>query len=301
MERIEFYKNRTLSERFSASIDFLKQNWKVLYKNILIGAIPLALLGGFFMQYYLRASLANIYLNFGGAVSQLFYIGLYFVFMIILMIYLNAMPGAVLKKYDEGKLTPSTGWNDLHKTMLSLSGKTFVIGLILWVIIVITVFIIAAIIGMLFSGITSGRSFAFAGIIFVLVMFIMLGLMFAFAPFLALAPFPAYFSGAGNRESIKIAFGMGFRNWGSMIVTLILAGIALYVIIIIFSIPNIIVAAMFHGEVNLLTFVFSFLTIFGEILTYPIMFIFIAFQYFSIVEKEQSVSLQSKVSEFENL
>jgi len=36
-------------------------------------------------------------------------------------------------------------------------------------------------------------------------------------------------------------------------------------------------------------------------LTYPIMFIFIAFQYFSIMEKEQGVSLQSKVSEFENL
>ena len=297
MEKIEFYKNRSLSERFSASIDFLKQNWKVLYKNVLIGAIPLAIFIGYFAQYYETAWLTRIYSG-GGGIPNLPFIFLYFVLMIILMIYLNAMPGAILKKYGEGKLTPSTGWGDLSGTMFSLSGKSFAVGFIIWIIIMITIAIIAAIVGMLFSGIVSGGAMI---IIIPIIMVIALGFIFIFAPSLTLAPYPAYFSEARIWESIKIAFGMGFRNWGSIIVTLILAGITIYVITIIFAIPSIVTAMFSPGKISLLTFIFSFLIFLGEILTYPIMFIFIAFQYFSIMEKEQGVSLQSKVSEFENL
>jgi len=298
MERIEFYKNRSLSERFSASIDFLKQNWKVLYKNVLIGALPLAIIGGFFMQYYQQLSFGNIYSS--RTFPNLFFISLYFVVIIIMVIYVNAMTGAVLKKYGEEKLTSSTGWGELSGTMFSLFGKTFLIGLILWGIVLIVIAIIAGLIIMLFSGISSGGG-AFAFIIGMISVFIALGFIFIFAPFLSLAPYPAYFSGAGIWESIKIAFGMGFRNWGNVIVTLLLAGIAMYIIAMIFSIPNVIVTLFSRGEVTVLTFIFSFIALLGNILTYPIMFIFIAFQYFSIVEKEQGVSLQSKVSEFENL
>ena len=299
MERIEFYKNRSLSERFSASIDFLKQNWKVFYKNILIGAIPLAIFIGFFAQYYEKAWLTKIYSG-GTAVPNLLFIFLYFVLMIILMIYLNAMPGAILKKYGEGKLTSSTGWGDLTGTMFSLFGKTFAIFFILWIIIILIVAMIAGLIIMLFSGITSGGG-AFAFILGMISVVIALGFIFIFAPFLALAPYPAYFSGVGNWKSIKIAFGMGFRNWGSIIVTLLLAGISIYVITIIFAIPSIFATMLSPGEITFLTFISSFLIFLGEILTYPVMFVFIAFQYFSIVEKEQGISLQSKVSEFENL
>jgi len=294
MERIEFYKNRTLSERFSASIDFLKQNWKVLYKNVLIGALPLAIIGGYFAQYYQQATLANLYS--GGTLANPFYILLYIIAFVALGIYLNSMPGAILKKYGEGKLTPSTGWNELSRSMFSLSGKTFAIGFMIGI--VIAVLAVAFVLA--FSFLADG---GVTGVFFVLAiaMLIMLAILFAFAPSLSLAFYPAYFSGAGNRESIKIAFGMGFRNWGSVIVTLILAGIVLYVVIVIFALPSIIMAFISRGEITFLTFIFTFLAVLGEILTYPIFFVFIAFQYFSIVESEQGVSLQSKVDEFENL
>ena len=294
MERIEFYKNRSLSERFSASVDFLKQNWKVLYKNILIGAIPLAIVGGYFAQYYLQASFTNIYS--GQALANPFYILLYVIAIVALGIYLNSMPGAILKKYGEGELTPSTGWNELSGSMFSLSGKTFAISFMVGIVIVV----LAATFGVVFSFLADG---GLTGVFFVfgIVLFIMLAILLAFSPSLSLIFFPAYFSGAGNRESIKIAFGMGFRNWGSAFVTLLLAGIVLYVIVVIFAIPSIIITFISPGEITFLTFLFTFITILGEILAYPIFFIFIAFQYFSIVEKEQGVSLQSKVSEFENL
>lgn len=290
MDRIEFYKNRTFGERFFASIDFLKQNWNVLFKNILIGALPLAIFGGYFMQYHQQSSLSNIYTG-GASLNPLFMI-LYFVAVISLVIYLNAMTGAVMIKYGEGNLTSGTGWRDLSGTMFSLSGKTFLIGLILWVISLVIVAVIAVIIGIFVSGVTAGNELAFSGIIFIITMFVILGLVFAFCPFLCLAYYPAYFSGASIWESIKIAFGMGFRNWGSVFATILLAGIVLFVIGAIFGIPNIVVTLFSsQGEMSIWTFIFSFLAIFGTVLTYPVMFIFIAFQYFSIVESEQGVSL----------
>jgi hypothetical protein len=257
----------------------------------LIGSLPLGIIVGYLAQYYQQATLFNID-SFGDMNLNLFFIILYFVVAMMLNIYLNAMTGAVLKNYGEGKLTPATGWGDLSKTLFSLSGKTFVITLITSVAIIA----LAAVFAITFSFLADFGVMVMVGIIIL----IMCAVLFAFLPSLSLSLFPAYFSGTGNRESIKIAFGMGFRNWGSVIVTLLLAGIIIYVIMVIFSIPNVIIT-LFHVEVGILTFLFSFIAILGNILTYPVFFVFIAFQYFSIVENEQGISLQSKVDEFENL
>jgi hypothetical protein len=300
MEKIEFYKNRTLSERFSASVDFLKQNWKMLYKNVLIGAIPLAIIVGYFMQYYQQSMLDNLYTG-GMTVNPLVMI-VYFISSVALVIYLNAMTGAVLKKYGERNPDSPIGWNDLYRDMLSLSGKTFLIYLIIWLIFIVIIAFVSIIIGIFISGLTAGNEWGFIGVITALVMFIFIGFLFAFAPFWALAQYPAYFSGAGIWKSIQIAFGMGFRNWGSIIVTLLLSTIVFGVIIMIFMIPYMVVSVLpSFGGLDILKFIFNFLYMLGTVLTYPVFFVFIAFQYFSIVESEQGVSLQSKVSEFENL
>jgi hypothetical protein len=266
----------------------------VLYKNVLIGAIPIAIISAYSLQYYQQVSFGNIYSY--DVFSNFLNIIIYILSAMVLSIYLSAMTGAVLKRYGEGKLTTSTGWSDLSKSMFSLSGKTFIIYLIIGMIVGVLAGIFALILGFVFAG-SAVVGFIVGGFF----VFILLAGLFAFLPSLALIMYPAYFSEASNLESIKIAFRMGFRNWGNVIVTLLLAGIAIYIVTAILSVPNIIVMLFTMGEVNILTFIFGFLSILGNVLTYPIMFIFIAFQYFSIVESEQGISLQSKVDEFENL
>ena len=54
-------------------------------------------------------------------------------------------------------------------------------------------------------------------------------------------------------------------------------------------------------EVNIISYILATLSAIGTLLAYPIMIVLFAFQYFSIVEKEEGVSLQSKMDEFENL
>ena len=291
MGKIEFYRDRTLSERFSASVDFLKQNWKVLYKNVLIGAIPLGIITGFLAQYYQQSTLLSISSGITTA-SYPFLTVLYVVLAVILSIYLNAVTGAVLKKYGEGRLAPATGWSDLSRSVFSLSGKTFVIGLLLGIVIVALSIIIALIFFFVFGDNFDRSNLA-------VVTFSAIGaataIALVFVPSLSLSLFPAYFSGTGNRQSIKIAFGMGFRNWGNVFVTVLLIGIAAFVVSVIFSIPTTVLAIVSPGAISILTFLFSFLTILGTILTTPVVFVFIAFQYFSIVEREQRFSPQSEV------
>ena len=166
MDKIEFYKNRTLSERFSASIDFLKQNWKVLYKNIFIGALPLAILSALGMQYYQKMSFGNMYSD--ALLIDMFFIIFYIVSAVALSIYLTAMTGAVLIRYGEGKLTSSTGWNDLNKSMFSLSGKTFVIGLMVGIVVGALVGILALLFGLSFSGIAVGNYLVVAFVVLLL-------------------------------------------------------------------------------------------------------------------------------------
>jgi hypothetical protein len=113
--------------------------------------------------------------------------------------------------------------------------------------------------------------------------------------------FPAYFSEKRIWESIKVSYVLGFKNWGSLFVALLLAGVMSMIVSIIFSLPYEIVSLFTWGQVNILTYILATLSAIGSVLAYPILFLIFAFQYFSIVEKEEGVSLQSQIDEFENL
>jgi len=292
--RIEFYKNRSIGERFSVSVDFLKQNWKVLYKNILIGGLPLAIMMSYFLAQQMNVELAHD--------VSVFFIHYVFFFLIsfLSMVYLYSMTGAVLYHYDRNQLSETTGWNDLKETFFRFSGKTVIISLSVYIPLIIFVVIFAAFSFVLGDFSSSGsQTLSIIVIIFFLILFI--GGAIALTPSFTILYFPAYFSGKGNWESIKIAFKLGFKNWGSLFVTIILAGIVLYIIYMLFLLPFIFVAIFSMGQVTIFTYIFALLPALAITMIYPIMSVIFAFQYFSIVEKEEGVSLQSRVSEFENL
>ena len=305
-DRIEFYKNRSIGERFSVAVDFLKQNWKVLYKNIMWGGLPLALLMSF-----LSARMMSVRPVAGvGAFSDLYgfllTIGLLSVVSFLIMLYLYSMTGAVLLHYDRNQLTETTGWGSLQATFFKLVGKTFLITLILYLLVIIITAIFAVI--MVISGfgaVTGGQLSGSAAVLIVFSVLLLLGICIVFIPFFTIIYFPAYFSGKSVWKSITIAFKLGFKNWGSLFVAFILTLIVFIVIYMIFSGPLQLVSlfATLGGiNVSYITyFLLAILSSIGTILSYPIMIVIFAFQYFSIVESEEGVSLQSKVSDFENL
>jgi hypothetical protein len=290
-KKIEFYKNRSIGERFSAAIDFLKQNWKVLYKNIVIFALPLMLVSAYFMQYYMRFVQGLPLGNFSYVLETIAFV----LASMLLSVVLYSITGTIIIKYENEELTEESGWNDLGSTFLSLAGKTVKI-----IFITIVCIILIVLIPLIVGGLTSFSS-SLAIIITILFVLLILGGTIALMPSLTLLLFPAYFSEASTFGSITEAFKLGFKNWGSLFVAILLAGIVLVIISTIFSLPYQILAFISPGQVGLLSFIFATIAQLGTLLITPAMIVIFAFQYFSITEKEKGISLQSKVADFENL
>jgi len=291
--RIEFYKNRDIGGRFSVAIDFLKQNWKVLYKNILLGGFPLAIILGIL-------SLNEVSYSVGNLPEFFMYYSLYIIVLLVNTIYLYSMTGAVLSHYGDNNLSDSSGWNDLKDTFFQFSTKTFLITLFVYIPIIMIIMIIAGIFGFSVTIFSSSGSQAISIFLLIIFIFILLALLIAFAPSFIMLFFPAYFSGKTVLESIKTSFVLGFKNWGSLFIAIILTVIFVIIVSIIFSLP-ILVMTILTTRVTIISYILAIFSTTGTLLVTPVTIIIFAFQYFSIVEKEEGISLQSQIDEFENL
>ena len=295
-ERIEFYKNRSIGERLSAAIDFLKQNWKVLYKNILLGGLPLAVILGFFLASQQGAASAS------GVFGVFLFTFLSLFISYLSMIYMYSMTGAVLLHYERDQLTETTGWSDLKDTFFRLAGKTTLISLVVFIPLILIVTLLVVIFSFSVAS-AAGSSASSLVSVMVMLLFILLffGVFIALAPSFVMLYFPAYFSDKEILQSIKISFVLGFRNWGSLFVSILLAGIVLGVVSVLFNLPFQLISLFSPGNISIVSYLLAVLSAIGSLIATPIMVVIFAFQYFSIVEKEEGVSLQSQIDEFENL
>lgn len=296
MNKIEFYKNRSLGERFSASAAFIRQNWKVMYKIILIPSIPLALLQGYFQQDYSQFW-ANLPKLFDGDTSWLSEIsnnnsGISSLIALLFALVLSSISSAIMSRYEEGSLSMETSLQDLSSKIVSNMKKLFFIGLTLSVMGIVAVIPIGLIIGILFA--------AHLPVLAAIVVFLLIVAICAIIPFLYLARFPALFRGEPTMGSIRKGFRLGFKNWGSTYAMIIILGIATSVISLILGVPYTIYL-LFGQPTGVVAYILGSISWLGAAFITPLTFVFFAFQYFAIAENEESISLQAKVEEFDNL
>jgi uncharacterized membrane protein YhaH (DUF805 family) len=305
-EKIEFYKNRTIGERFSAAGDFVRQNWQVLLKNIVYIGAPLALIQGYFMQNYMQGVFTNLnFMNPYNPYTNLNIVSYMFtmLFSMLLYLFLFSMIGAILSKYVKGSLTENTGWTDLKENVLSFAGKIFVQGFLLVLVILaisIVVGIIVAIIAFIVGDFASG-SFVVLGILMVIFAIFILVALFLFIPFLSLLPFPIFFENTSAWQGIKKSFKLGFRYWGSTFLTTLLGGLLAGIVSYILAMPYIVYSIFNMGTGGFIGYVLAMFSSLVIVVVYPVYIVFMGFQYTSIVEREEGVSLQDKVEEFDNL
>jgi hypothetical protein len=298
-EKIEFYKNRTIGERFSVAGDFIRQNWKVLLKNIAYIGAPLALLQGYFSQSSTQGLFTGL-LSYNPAapyanINWLHY-SLLFPFSSLLLLFLLSMTGSILNKYIKGSLTEETGWVDLKSQLFSFAGRIFLQGLILS----LAVFAIAIIISV-FAGLLSLGSFWTGIVIVILFGILVLGfLLFIFIP-LMLIPYPIFFEDASAWQGIKKGFRLGFKYWGSTFLTVLLGWLLSAAVSYILAMPYFIYILFNAGGNSLLGYALAMLSSLIGIIVLPVLIIFLSFQYTSIIEKEEGVSLQDKIEGFDNL
>lgn len=297
MDKIEFYKNRNLGERFSASAEFIRQNWKVMYQIVLIPAIPLALLQGYFQQGFVSGYLSNLSKVFsGGGITEMNNIyssggmWMYLLMALLFSLVVSAISGAVMSRYEDGLLSNETNLNDLSGKIFSNMGKLFLIGLAMTLITIVAVIIFVLMLIVIFK-ISKILSFLIA-----------FAVVIAVIPPFYLIRFPAIFQGESTLASIGKGYKLGFKNWGTTFLMVLILGIVGYVISLILSIPNSIWTITHIGSSpGGVSYILSALSSLGTAFVTPLVFVFMAFQYFSVAEKAEGISLQAKIKEFDNL
>jgi hypothetical protein len=291
-QKIEFYKRRSVGEVLSAAADFLRQNWKILYKNILIIGVPLAILQGIFLRNYVAITLTATF-------NGLFFLNALAVFIVFLLLslFLYSITATIINRYGEGTLTENAKWVDLKEEVYSYAGKTFLIGVLLF----IAIFVLS-----IFAGIIIGGMAAFSAVVAVVFTIIIVGLFIAFAPGLSLILFPAYFHGETAWSSFTTGISLGFRHWGTTFLVLLVSGIVTAVFSVVLSVPfqlwqsfNLLFPAGVIGMI--ISYIFAILSSLAGLISIPVLLVFLSFQYFNVVEKEEGVSVQSGVDEFDNL
>lgn len=296
---VEMYKNRNLGERFSASATFFRQNWKVLLKNLAYVGVPLAIINGFFMQRYMADMFAIINQSienpYNVAPPNL---GAYALFMLISMalnLFIPSVTGAILWRNKQGSLSQEDGWSVLGSHILKNAGQLFLQFLLIFGALIAS---IAIIMGLAFL-VPSGSGIV-AGIVGSILMLIYLIALFFITPGLSLAIFPIVLEEISAWKALKKGFKLGTKYWGSTFLTLLLGGLIMGIINYAFSIPSLAYNLITQGS-GILGIVFSILPTLGSLIILPIYIIFLGFQYTSIIDQEEGVSVQNRINQFDNL
>ena len=277
---IELYKKRSIGERFSATSDFISQNGKVLFKNLLYIGIPLALLQGFLMQNYTVEimRMTASYLNPAESMFTPSYLGLMFV-SICFSLFVYVVTGAILKKYQEGTLNKDTAWSDLKQDVFPFAGKLFLQGLICMLgFMIVSGILVAFVIGILFTnGVT--------GLVPLITMFIIFALMIIILPPFILIPFPIFFENASAWQGVKKGLKLGFKNWASTFLTFLLGVLIYSIVYYIVSMPYIIHFMLTNGAGGFTGYFLAIISAISLLFLTPISLVFFGFQYTSLVEK----------------
>ncbi len=271
IEKIEFFKQRELSEIINATFTFLRQNFLKLGKCILflVGPVVLltALLAGFFQESLLEAQLNEDFVSLGQ---------LYLAYFILAMISTGLLAAVVyeyISLYVEKELTEfdvSDVWNAAKNLLVKYIGASIVMGIVVFI----------------------GFMFCFVP-----------GIYFAIAfslTFVALVREKTGVFQAMSRSK-ELVSGYWWFTFGLIIIFVIIQ----IVLMLIFYVPQLVVSfiAGFHaaegtavtGSYNFLTIAASFIATIGYYLFYAIPLTGFAFHYHNLIERKEATGLIGEI------
>ena len=286
-KKIELYQLRSFSQKIDVTFEFIRQNLKVLFISCLIVILPLAIISGFGMNNMFNtifglARNPDMIDDYSMGMSFLSSYGSFFLVSIIVTLFLSTVTNEYLRLYHERedynsitvKDVFSAVWKDIWKmlALFILTGLIIGFGYVLLII---------------------------PGIIFLVIF--------------SIGPSTLVFerNGPGNviNRTFKLIKSKWFSTFGLMIVTGLIAGF----VASIFSIPFYIVyfqeiftlaqgpelyqdPSPMKAVLNSLAYSSMFI---GSYLSYIIVYIALAFQYFNLVELHESRGLIDKIQGIE--
>jgi len=313
MQRINFYQRRDIGNVVTDTFAFLKENFKTLFKAILFIPGPLILLGGiaFGLYFFFLVKLTT-----RGAIPDPYMIrefGIFFPLIYILLFIGPMLLVSTVYEYinlyiNDKETTLGEIWKGVKKRFF-LTFKVFLGSFFLLFIATCIVFgvfffllFLGSTLGLVTGGVIAGFFFSF-----------LTGCL-AFAPFiyiavtLSLVYSVCVYEGKGFRAGVRRSFSLiSGKWWKTCGVIFVLAFISMG-ISMVFYLPFYLVLGIesyFSSDgdssttfVQIMKTVFTVVLMAGTYLIYPLLFIGINFQYFSLVEEKDATGLLKKIDSF---
>ncbi len=310
--KIALYVKRSFGEKFNASFDFIKENWKLMLKYATYLLLPLCLVQALSLNGLMTYTLGMSGLMESGVMysdstllmSFFSYYGLYMLLLIIGIVLLTALVYAMIRTYNEREERLQGVTLGMLRPMLLHNVKRMFIlvffGLVLMLLASLIIGVIAAL---------------FPVTLFPIVIILSTPFMIAVAvPFSLWAPI-YLLEDISIMSSLKKTFRLGFTTWGGIFMISLVMGFIAGILQGVTLIPWYIGTAVKYifmtssgGTEATVSVGYSFLLyllaivqVFGAYLAMIFSFVGLAYQYGHASEKVDSIMVESDIDNFDKL
>lgn len=305
-QKINFYQKRTLVENITITFDFLKDHWKMILKLCVYFLLPLSIVQGIFStNFYSFVVDAALYapstfesLEGISPMTIVNYVLLIISFLIG-QSFLSAIVYTVLQKSLDENSSESYSLSGIKDVFISYLKQCFIL----------TFYLMFVILGYLLLVGALAYLFPYFLVIIIPVTFALI------IPLILI--YPAYIFGedSGTNNALKQSFKLGFPTWGNLFLLMFALGIVCKIIQIVAKLPWYI--TFFTGKISgqvtngvavsnpfwldLITYLFSAVHIFGSYIGGVLILVGAAFHYFSALEGKETLSDSNDIDNFDQL
>lgn len=271
--RINLREVRDFSDKLNATFLFVRQNFKNLFLSLLLLGLPVMIFGNILLLYFQNEMQKQIFENYGRFPFDLFP-GILLTILVMMVGYtwLYTVTVSYIAEYLDGNTDIAVG--RVFSRAVSKIGNVIGAGIIAGILTAI------AFVFLILPGIYMAIALSFVFIVIIL-------------------------EGDPTFEAISRSFQLIRGNWWSTFGLLIVMSFIVGIMQIVFTIPTYVITFVraLHQEM----FTFDSATIganvvqtIGYTLLYPLSFIALAFQYFSIVEAKENAGLNLEIEQAGN-
>lgn len=325
--KVDLYRARTFGQKFSATFDFIKENYKLLLKACFYLVLPVCLFQAFALERFISVVVDN---NVAVAVDNadsdgalgtlLVNTGLSYLMLIVCLvlgsILLSSICFAMIRYYNESPTRlQGVTLRDLKPLIIQCMKRSFLMGLVFsvaWVVIVV----ILGFFAFLFFEVTSNDQFPNVLIGIGLFFLVIIGLLVAFVP--ATVSWPVYLFEDDETvfSAIRRGWRLGIYSFFPLIGLMFIMALIENVLQTVTTLPwyfmylaKVFLTAANAEEVsiasspvyNFVEYILSVVMNFGTYLATILTIIALAFHYGSVAEEVDGVSVEESIQNFDQL
>lgn len=310
-QRIELHQERRFSEKLTVSFNFIKENFKGIFKPMLFVALPVALIGSYFMSEYFSLIFSNVNdpfggLDFGQIMRLIISYVLYALAIGVGYLLLTCIVFAFISLYDEHKNDSVSVFTRVKERIWRFLGYNIVYGIIFtFAFLIITAIILGLPIYMMVQD--ASPSVIVFGILFlILMMFVFFVFCLLFGAFFYVLQCVLFFENQDFSGNISRTLKLLKRNWWSSAGYLLVSSFIISIAYSMFYMPMYVVmmANSFgiamdpSASVNQVGLIItSLIGMVGTFLLYPMLQVFFSFQYYNLTEKLDGTGLLNQLGQ----